>query len=71
MIKLIEFLGRLVVRGYRRAAVLERKVEKKTAAGAADAAALELKLTIASLEAGMKARQADTKADQLAQFFKA
>ncbi len=44
MIKLIEFLGRLVVCGYRRAAVLE---------------------------AGMKARQADTKVDQLAQFFKA
>lgn len=71
MIKLIEFLGRLVVRGYRRAAALERKVEKKTAGGAADAAALADKLTIASLEAGMKARQADTKADQLAQFFKA
>lgn len=71
MIKLIEFLGRLVVRGYRRAAVLERKVEKKTASSAADAAALADKLTIASLEAGMKARQADTKADQLAQFFKA
>ncbi len=67
MIKLIEFLGRTVVRGYRRAAVLERKVEKK----AADGAALADKLTIASLEAGMKARQADTKADQLAQFFKA
>lgn len=45
MIKLIEFLGRLVVRGYRRAAVLERKVEKKTADGAADAAALADKLT--------------------------
>lgn len=29
MIKLIEFLGRLVVRGYRRAAVLERKVERR------------------------------------------
>lgn len=70
MIKLIEFLGRLVVRGYRRAAALERKVEKKTADGAAYAAALADKLTIASLEAGMKARQADTKADQLAQFFK-
>lgn len=71
MIKIIEFLGRLVVRGYRRAAVLERKVEKKNADGAADAAALADKLTIASLEAGMKARQADTKADQLAQLFKA
>lgn len=71
MIKIIEFLGRLVVRWYRRAAVLERKVEKKNADGAADAAALADKLTIASLEAGMKARQADTKADQLAQFFKA
>lgn len=71
MIKLIEFLGSLVVRGYRRAAVLERKVEKKTASSAADAAALADKLTIASLEAGMKARQADTKADQLAKFFKA
>lgn len=70
MIKLIEFLGRLVVRGYRRAAVLERKVAKKTLRGAVDAAALADKLTIASLEAGMKARQADTKADQLAQFFK-
>lgn len=54
MIKLIEFLGRLVVRGYRRAAIMERKVAEKTADGAADAAAL-----------------ADTKADQLAQFFKA
>lgn len=71
MIKLIEFLGRLVVRGYRRAAVLERKVEKKTADGAADADALAFKLTVASLEAGRKARQADTKADQLAKFFKA
>ena len=71
MIKLIEFLGRLVVRGYRRAAVLERKVEKKAADGAADAAAMADKLTIASLEAGMRARQADTKADQLSQFFKA
>lgn len=71
MIKLIEFLGRLVVRGYRRAAVLERKVAAKTADDAADAATLADKLTIASLEAGMKARQADTKADQLAQFFKA
>lgn len=71
MIKLIEFLGRLVVRGYRRAAVMERKVEKKTADGAANAAALADKLTIASLEAGMKARQADNKADQLSQFFKA
>ena len=70
MIKIIEFLGRLVVRGYRRAAVLERKVEKKAADGEADAAAMYDKLTITSLEAGMKARQADTKADQLAQFFK-
>lgn len=34
MIKLIEFLGRLVVRGYRRAAVLERKVAEKTLRGA-------------------------------------
>lgn len=64
MIKLIEFLGRLVVRDYRRAAVLERKIANKTAA-------LANKLTIASLEAGMKARQADTKADQLSRFFKA
>lgn len=71
MIKLIEFLGRLVVRGYRRAAAMERKVAEKTADGAADAAALADKLTIASLESGMKARQADTKADQLSQFFKA
>lgn len=71
MIKLIEFLGRLVVRGYRRAAVMERKVAEKAAEGAADAAALADKLTIESLEAGMKARQADTKAYQLAQFFKA
>ena len=46
-------------------------VERKTADGAADAAALADKLTIAALEAGMKARQADTKADQLAKFFKA
>lgn len=71
MIKLIEFLGRLVVRGYRRAAVLERKVEKKTADAAADADAMASKLTIESLEAGLKACQADAKADQLAKFFKA
>lgn len=71
MIKLIEFLGRLVVRGYRRASVMERKVAEKAANGAADAAALADKLTIQSLEACMKARQADTKADQLDQFFKA
>lgn len=58
------------MRGYRRAAIMERQVEKKTADGAADAAALADNLTIASLEAGMKARQADTKADQLAKFFK-
>lgn len=32
MIKLIEFLGRLVVRGYRRAAVMERKVAEKNSA---------------------------------------
>ena len=71
MIKLIEFLGRLVVRGYRRAAVMERKLAEKTADGATEAADLADKLTIASLEADMKARQADTKADQLSQFFKA
>lgn len=71
MIKLIEFLGRLVVRGYRRVAVMERKLAEKTADGATEAADLADKLTIASLEADMKARQADTKADQLSQFFKA
>lgn len=71
MIKLIEFLGRLVVRGYRRVAVMERKLAEKTADGATEAADLADKLTIASLEAGMRARQADTKADQLSQFFKA
>lgn len=71
MIKLIEFLGRLVVRGYRRAAAMERKVADKAADGASNAAALADKLTIASLEAGMRARQADTKADQLSQLFKA
>lgn len=71
MIKLIEFLGRLVVRGYRRVAVMERKLAEKTAEGATEAADLADKLTIASLEADMKARHADTKADQLSQFFKA
>ncbi|ACF15801.1 gp3.7 [Escherichia phage EcoDS1] len=29
MIKFIEFLGRLVVRGYRRAATMERKVARE------------------------------------------
>lgn len=39
MIKFIEFLGRLVVRGYARAASVERKVASAAAKGAEAAAA--------------------------------
>lgn len=71
MIKLIEFLGRLVVRGYRRAAVLERKVAEKNSALAGKLNSASLEAGMKACQADMKARQADTKADQLSQFFKA
>ena len=68
MIKFIEFLGRLVVRGYSRAASVERKVA--SAAAAAEAAAAEAdSLRIKSLDAGLRARGLDKKAEQLKGFF--
>lgn len=56
MIKLIEFLGRLVVRGYARAASVERKVASAAAKGAEAAAAEADSLRIKSLDAGFRAK---------------
>ncbi|YP_009949144.1 hypothetical protein HOU91_gp36 [Enterobacter phage EcpYZU01] len=69
MIKFIEFLGRLVVRGYTRAASLERKVSIVEAKTASELAKKADKARIASMEASMKARQLDKKAEQLKGFF--
>ncbi|WJJ60373.1 hypothetical protein [Salmonella phage ST17] len=64
MIKFIEFLGRLVVRGYARAASVERKVASAAAKGA-EADSLRIK----SLDAGLRAKGLDKKAEQLKGFF--
>lgn len=69
MIKFIEFLGRLVVRGYARAASVERKVASAAAKGAEAAAAEADSLRIKSLDAGLRAKCLDKKAEQLKGFF--
>lgn len=69
MIKFIEFLGRLVVRGYSRAASVERKVASAAAKGAEAAAAEADSLRIKSLDAGLRAGEMDTKAKMLKGFF--
>ena len=70
MIKFIEFLGRLVVRGYARAASVERKVASAAAKGAeADKGAEAASLRIKSLDAGLRAKCLDKKAEQLKVFF--
>lgn len=69
MIKLIEFLGRLVVRGYSRAANVERKVAEVSAKGAAVAAKEADSLRIKSLDASLRASGLDKKAEQLKSFF--
>lgn len=70
MIKLIEFLGRLVVRGYTRAASVERKVAAVKANAAVKLAKKADESRIASLEASLKASGLDKKAEQLKVFFK-
>lgn len=69
MIKFIEFLGRLVVRGYARAASVERKVSSVEAKTAAELAKKADEARIASLEAGLRAKGLDKKAEQLKGFF--
>ena len=69
MIKFIEFLGRMVVRGYARAASVERKVAYSAAKGAEAAAAEADSLRIKSLDAGLRAKGLDKKAEQLKGFF--
>ncbi|QWT56364.1 hypothetical protein [Enterobacter phage EV136_1] len=69
MIKFIEFLGRLVVRGYARAASVERKVASAAAKGAEAAAAEADSLRIKSLDADLRAKGLDKKAEQLKGFF--
>lgn len=69
MIKFIEFLGRLVVRGYSRAASVERKVSEASAKGSAAAAKEADSLRIKSLDASLRANGLDKKAEQLKTFF--
>lgn len=69
MIKFIEFLGRMVVRGYSRAASVERKVAAAAAKGAEAAAAEADSLRIKSLDSGLRAGELDTKAKMLKGFF--
>lgn len=70
MIKFIEFLGRLVVRGYVRAASVERKVADASAKGAEIAAKEADSLRIKSLDAGLRANGLEAKAVKLSVFFK-
>lgn len=69
MIKFIEFLGRLVVRGYSRAASVERKVADAAAKGAEAAAKEAASLRIKSLDAGLRAGKLDAQAKMLKGFF--
>lgn len=69
MIKFIEFLGRLVVRGYSRAASVERKVSSVEAKAAAELAKKADEARIKSLDAGLRAKGLDKKAEQLKGFF--
>ncbi|QID21018.1 hypothetical protein [Escherichia phage RDN8.1] len=70
MIKLIEFLGRLVVRGYARAASVERKVASVEAKLAEELAAKSQAAQLASQDASWEAKRLETKAAQLSAFFK-
>lgn len=70
MIKFIEFLGRLVVRGYRRAAKLEGAVSTKAAKGYAEAQELADRLMVASVDASKRSVDLEGKAAKLEAFFK-
>lgn len=70
MIKLIEFLGRLVVRGYSRAASFERNVASVEAKAAEKLAAQSQAAQFKSADASAEARRLEAKAAQLSAFFK-
>lgn len=69
MIKFIEFLGRLVVRGYLRAAKLERAVSAKATKGSAEAQELADRLMVTASDATVRAASLEAKADKLSVFF--
>lgn len=69
MIKFIEFLGRLVVRGYSRAASVERKVASVEAKLAEELAAKSQAAQLASQDASWEAKRLEAKAEQLKGFF--
>lgn len=70
MIKFIEFLGRLVVRGYSHAASVERKVSSVEAKAAEKLAAQSQAAQFKSADASAEARRLEAKAAQLSAFFK-
>ena len=70
MVKFIEFLGRLVVRGYVRSAALERKSGTYAQKAAIKAAKLADEFSEKSQEAVAKAVTLENKASQLKAFFK-
>lgn len=70
MIKFIEFLGRLVVRGYLRSAKLEGAISTKAAKGYTEAQELADRLFVTSIEASRRAADLEGKAAKLEVFFK-
>lgn len=70
MIKLIEFLGRLVVRGYRRSAKLEGAISRKAAKDSAEAQELADRLMVTSFDAKQRSVDLEGKAAKLSVFFK-
>lgn len=70
MIKFIEFLGRLVVRGYVRSAAVERKVASVEAKAAEKLALKSREALEASKSATAKAATLEAKGEQLKAFFK-
>lgn len=70
MIKFIEFLGRLVVRGYRRSAKLEGAISRKAEKGSAEAQELADRLMVTSVDAKQRSADLEGKAAKLEVFFK-
>lgn len=70
MIKFIEFLGRLVVRGYLRSAKLERAISTKAAKGSTEAQELADRLMVTAVDATDRAAALEAKAVKLSVFFK-
>lgn len=69
MIKLIEFLGRLVVRGYSRAASVERNVASAKEKLAEELAYKAQDAKLAYQDARWEAERLEAKAEQLKGFF--